>query len=107
MHTYITNYADIIDSGRKSTKKDVDEYTPTPSGDYVVVVDTTNDDETAGDVIVRTTVKSQKLNQWYQSSFTVRPATVISTTGRGNGLERSFMQMPGQYVGGTGKRSSM
>lgn len=64
-------YADIIDSGRKSTKKGADEYTHTSSGDYVVVVDTANDDEAVGDVIVRTTVKSQKLNQWYQSSQAV------------------------------------
>lgn len=64
-------YADIIDSGRKSTQKGADEYTHTSSGDYVVVVDTANDDEAVGDVIVRTTVKSQKLNQWYQSSQAV------------------------------------
>lgn len=62
-------YADIIDSGRKSSKKDTDEHAQ--SEDTVVVVDITQDDDAVGDVIVKTTVKSRKLNQWYQSSQAV------------------------------------
>lgn len=62
-------YADIIDSGRKSSKKDADERAQ--SEDTVVVVDITQDDDAVGDVIVKTTVKSRKLNQWYQSSQAV------------------------------------
>ena len=62
-------YADIIDSGRKSSKKDTDEHAQ--SEDTAVVVDITQDDDAVGDVIVKTTVKSRKLNQWYQSSQAV------------------------------------
>lgn len=62
-------YADIIDNGRKSSKKDTAEHTPPE--DTVVVVDITQDDDAAGDVIVKTTVKSRNLNQWYHSSQAV------------------------------------
>ncbi len=64
-------YADIIDSGRKSSKQDVDEHVHAQSGDSVVVVDTAKEGNDVGDVIARTTVKSRKLNQWYQSSQAV------------------------------------
>lgn len=62
-------YADIIDSGRKSSKTDASEHTQ--SGDYVVVDDIIQDDDNMDNVVVKTTVKSRKLNQWYQSSQAV------------------------------------
>jgi type I restriction enzyme R subunit len=62
-------YADVIDSGRKAAKADDSEQTQ--SGDSVVVDDIMQDEDIVSDVVTKTTVKSQKLNQWYQSSQAV------------------------------------
>lgn len=62
-------YADVIDSRRKASKADDSEQTP--SGDSVVVDDIMQDEDIVGDVVAKTTVKSRKLSQWYQSSQAV------------------------------------
>lgn len=62
-------YADVIDSGRKASK--ADDSGQAPSGDSVVVDDIMQDEDIVGDVVAKTTVKSRKLSQWYQSSQAV------------------------------------
>lgn len=62
-------YADVIDSGRKVSK--ADDSGQAQSGDNVIVDDIKQDEDIAGDVVVKTTVKSRKLHQWYQSSQAV------------------------------------
>ncbi|RHB40237.1 type I restriction endonuclease subunit R [Enterocloster aldenensis] len=62
-------YADVIDSGRKAPK--ANDSGQVPSGDSVVVDDIMQDEDIVGDVVAKTTVKSRKLSQWYQSSQAV------------------------------------
>ncbi len=62
-------YADVIDSGRKASK--TDDRGQAQSGDGMVVDDIMQDEDIVGDVVVKTTIKSRKLNQWYQSSQAV------------------------------------
>lgn len=62
-------YADVIDNGRKASK--ADDSGQAQSGDVVVEDDIMQEEDIVGDVIVKTTIKSRKLNQWYQSSQAV------------------------------------
>lgn len=62
-------YADVIDSGRKASK--ADDNGQAQPGDSVTVDDIMQDEDIVGDVVAKTTVKSRKLNQWYQSSQAV------------------------------------
>lgn len=59
-------YADVIDSGRKASK--ADDSGQTQSGNSVVANDIMQDEDILCNIVAKTTVKSRKLNQWYQSS---------------------------------------
>ena len=59
-------YADVIDSGRKASK--AGDGGQVSFGDSVIAEDIMQNEDTVDDVVVKTTVKSRKLSQWYQSS---------------------------------------